>query len=118
MEYKNIDRRSRLDLCSLSELAIVDAVYEVEKIGADERLTKAIDLLQKARNLVADYLDEKLTPENVKELFGGINLNRYLKKEVEQGKIDFRLRATPNFKFYIHPQDKDGETFDGNYING
>lgn len=52
-------RRMRLDLNTPAELAIYKAMQEVEKAGADVRLTNAINLLDKARNLVADYVDEK-----------------------------------------------------------
>ncbi len=51
-------RRSRLDLCEPSEKAIYDATQEVEKLGADERLTNAVVKLSEARELVSDYIDE------------------------------------------------------------
>ncbi len=51
-------RRNRLDLSTPAELAIRNAVDEVEKIGADVRLTNAIILLDQARELVADFVDE------------------------------------------------------------
>lgn len=60
MGEQQFPRRSQLYLCVPSELAIYNATHEVEKIGADVRLTKAINLLSEARNLVADYIDEKL----------------------------------------------------------
>lgn len=50
-------RRSRLDLNTPAERAIYDAMQEVEKVGADTRLTEAVILLSKARDLVADYVD-------------------------------------------------------------
>ena len=40
-----------------AELAILNAMIEVEKVGADERLTTAVTLLEKARNSVADFVD-------------------------------------------------------------
>jgi hypothetical protein len=52
-------RRSRKDLMWPSELAITDAIYEVEKMGADIRLTNAEIKLMEARNLIADYIDDK-----------------------------------------------------------
>jgi hypothetical protein len=58
-EYK-IPRRIRLELNEPAELAIRNAVNLVERLGADTRLTKASILLQQARELVADYIDEKL----------------------------------------------------------
>lgn len=59
MSTNEIQRRNRLDLSEPAELAIRKAVDEVEKIGADVRLTKAINLLHKARELVADFIDGK-----------------------------------------------------------
>ena len=52
-------RRQQLDKCTLAELAIYKAMEEVEKIGADVRLTDAINKLNEARNLVADFVDEQ-----------------------------------------------------------
>lgn len=52
-------RRNRLDLMTPSELSIVNAVGEVEKLPADVRLTEAVILLTKAQSIVADYLDEQ-----------------------------------------------------------
>jgi SHS2 domain-containing protein len=56
---KTIDyqRRIRLDLMTPAELAIYNAMLEVEKIGADKRLTEAVIKLQDARTLVADFID-------------------------------------------------------------
>jgi hypothetical protein len=56
----NIPRRNRLDLSEPAELAIRKSVDEVEKIGADVRLTEAVILLDKARELVDDFIDEQL----------------------------------------------------------
>lgn len=52
-----LPRRSRLDLNTPAELAIFNAMQEVEKAGADVRLTEAIILLDKAKNAVADFVD-------------------------------------------------------------
>lgn len=52
-------RRVRLDLNTQAEIAIREAVTEVEKVGASPLLTDAIILLDKARNLVADYIDQE-----------------------------------------------------------
>ena len=60
MSDKNeFPRRSRLDLCKPAELAIYNAIQEVEKMGADIKLTDAIVKLQEAKELVADYIDSK-----------------------------------------------------------
>lgn len=53
-------RRAKLYECFPAELAITTAVGEIEKIGYDVRLTEAQILLNKARDLVSDYIDEKL----------------------------------------------------------
>ena len=55
---KDYSRRSRLDLCTPAELAIYNAMVELEKTGADVRLTEAGLLLQQAKNLVADFVDD------------------------------------------------------------
>ena len=42
-------------------------------------------------------------------------LLNYFEKEIFEGKIDFRLRATKienGVEFYIHPDGRDGETID------
>ncbi len=52
-------RRNRLDLNTPAEKTIYFAMQEVEKMGADIKLTEAITLLSNARNLVADYIDNK-----------------------------------------------------------
>ena len=55
-----IRRRDRLDLNTPAEVAIFKAMQEVEKSGADEKLTEAVILLAKARSLVADYVESVL----------------------------------------------------------
>lgn len=54
-----IPRRMRLELNTPAELAIHNAMLEVEKIWADVKLTEAVILLQKAKNLVSNYIDEE-----------------------------------------------------------
>jgi len=41
-----------------AELKILEATHLIEKMGADVRLTKAQILLSRARDLVADVVDE------------------------------------------------------------
>ena len=53
-----IPRRIRMDLWHPAELAIQNAVNEVEKMAADVRLTNAVILLGKARESVADFIDD------------------------------------------------------------
>lgn len=54
-------RRNMINEMTPAELLIHNAVLEVEKIGADVRLTEAIVLLTKARELVADFVDSGIT---------------------------------------------------------
>jgi hypothetical protein len=53
------NRRNKIWLMTTAEKAIYNAVVEVEKVGADEKLTEAVSLLEKARNLVADFIENK-----------------------------------------------------------
>ena len=59
MENNTIPRRIRLDLNTPAELAIHNAMQEVEKVGADPKLTEAVILLSKAKELVSDYVDSQ-----------------------------------------------------------
>lgn len=52
-------RRNRLDQMTPAELAIYNAIQEVEKAGADVRLTDAVVLLSKAKDKVSDFVDGK-----------------------------------------------------------
>jgi hypothetical protein len=58
-QHKNMEtpRRIRLDLNEPAELAIYNAMTEVEKLPGDVRLTHAVIKLGEAKNLVADYID-------------------------------------------------------------
>ena len=58
----NFPRRICLDQLVPAEKAIYDAVQAVEAMPADARLTKAVVLLQQAREQVADFVDDKPTP--------------------------------------------------------
>lgn len=55
-----IPRRAKLWLNVPAELAIDAAIRRIEDMGADTRLTEAQMLLGKAKDLVAEYIDEKL----------------------------------------------------------
>ena len=52
-------RRNQLDKCIPAELAIREAMHEVEKVGADVKLTDAIKKLNEALDLVGDFVDGK-----------------------------------------------------------
>ena len=56
---EDFPRRNQLDKCTPAELAIYKAMEEVEKVGADVKLTNAIIKLQEAKELVADFVDGK-----------------------------------------------------------
>jgi hypothetical protein len=56
-------RRNRLDLNTPAELAIYNAMQEVEKMPANEKNTRVIMLLTQAKELVSDMVDEKLSEE-------------------------------------------------------
>lgn len=58
----DLPRRIRLDLNTPAELAIRNAMKEIEKMEASTLLTDAVVLLGQALNLVADYIDTSLTP--------------------------------------------------------
>lgn len=53
----DIPRRIQLEHMTPAERAIYDAVQVVEGAGCDARLTEAVILLQKARDMVADFVD-------------------------------------------------------------
>lgn len=53
-------RRFNLAFCSISELAIKKAMQEVEKLGADDKLTEAIMLLTDAHTIVSDFIDKSI----------------------------------------------------------
>lgn len=58
-ETKKVDyfRRVTLDLMTPAELAIYNAMQEVEKLPADVRLTNAIVALNEAKCHVANFVD-------------------------------------------------------------
>lgn len=60
----NTPRRLRLDLNTGGELAIFNAVQEVERMGADPRLTEVSEMLLKAKNLLSDYVDSEIDKDH------------------------------------------------------
>ena len=54
----DIPRRIRLDLMLPAEVAIYNAIQEVQKIEVDIRLTEAIIKLHEAIELVANYVND------------------------------------------------------------
>lgn len=59
----DIPRRIRIDKLVPAETAIKKATDLVEELGADPRLTEAVNFLSKARMLVADVVDERAAEE-------------------------------------------------------
>lgn len=67
MENENtIPRRNQMDKCVPAELAIFNAIQEVEKLGADTSLTDAVVKLIQAKELVSNYIDKQGNGENLK----------------------------------------------------
>lgn len=62
-----IPRRNNLERCVKAEITIDNAIGEVDILCGDsdssKKLTEAIMMLQDARELVSDYVDEKLKEE-------------------------------------------------------
>lgn len=52
-------RRADIQQMSPAELAILEAMREVEKMPADTRLTNAVIKLSEAQRFVADFIDDK-----------------------------------------------------------
>jgi len=52
-------RRASIDHLTPAEMAIYNAIQEVEKMAADTRLTNAVLKLQEAKELVSDFIDEQ-----------------------------------------------------------
>lgn len=65
MEANTTPRRNRLDLMEPAEKMIQEAIWEIETIGADERLTKAEYLMSKAKDLISDFIDKKPLPPSL-----------------------------------------------------
>lgn len=54
-----IPRRNNIDLNTPAELAIQDAIHQVENMGADEKLTAIVVMLDAAKDLLSDFIDEQ-----------------------------------------------------------
>ena len=50
-------RRSSIEHCTPVEKMICEVAWQVENLGADVRLTEAINKLKEARELIADFVD-------------------------------------------------------------
>lgn len=70
-ENNNIPRRAMLTTMVPAELGIHEAVNKIELLGADERLTNAINLMWQAKEMISDYVDENgITAEAQPATFG------------------------------------------------
>ncbi len=58
-ERSGIPRRACVDRMTPAELAIREAIRVVEEAGGDPLLTEAVNLLQKAKDKVSDFVDTK-----------------------------------------------------------
>ncbi len=58
MKTDEFPRRIRLDRMVPAEKAIYNAMQEVEKLSADVKLTEAVTLLSRAKDLVSDFIDD------------------------------------------------------------
>lgn len=56
----NIPRRIDILRNTPAELAIRNAINEVEKVGADIKLTQSVILLSQALDKLSDYIDEQI----------------------------------------------------------
>lgn len=53
-----LSRRNNMEKLSPAEFAIMRAMDIIGRLDADERLTEAMVFLDKARNKVADFIDD------------------------------------------------------------
>ncbi len=58
MKEDKVPRRNRIDKMVPAELSIYNAIKEVEKLWASEKLTESIILLEKAKDMVSDVIDD------------------------------------------------------------
>lgn len=57
---QNVPRRNMIPEWCEAEKLIQDAIWAIEKMGADTRLTDAQTMLSQAKDKVSDYYDEQL----------------------------------------------------------
>lgn len=53
----SIIRRNVLTLMTPLEVEIQNIIYEIEKTGADTKLTQAVILMSQAKDLISDFID-------------------------------------------------------------
>jgi hypothetical protein len=98
----SIPRRNRIDRSTAAENAIRAAVDAVEAMGADPRLTKAVNLLTMARETVADFVDG--IPESrswVRALSGPESAMSRIKRNTD---VVDRITAAPDTVRVEHKQ--------------
>lgn len=65
VDKNTMPRRYRVDLFTPVEKMIYECQGEVEKMGADVRLTDALNLLIEARHKIADFIDDFNQPKQI-----------------------------------------------------
>lgn len=99
---KPFPRRNRLDLNEPAELAIRNAVSEVEKMPADVRLTNAVVLLDQARWAVADFIDNKKSFNPFGPAMAWIKaIDGLPKNPVSRQRVSIKFKGSPNFMVFI-----------------
>lgn len=63
LTMNEIPRRCQLDKLTLAELAIHNAIQEIERMGANVTLTRIISTLNIAKDMLSDYVDRNLPIE-------------------------------------------------------
>ena len=135
MDTNQTPRRIRLDLNLPSEIAIYKAMLAIEEMPGDVRLTNAGIKLQEAKNLVADFIDERMQfcfdpskrdwPEDFiyengtytcKCVSCGLQFNGYKRR------VQCKVCATPNWRELAKkkaPEDtKDNKAWAGAWLDG
>ena len=56
----DIPRRKQYNLNTNAEIALRAAMLEIERMPADVRTTQAVLLVESARNIIADIVDENI----------------------------------------------------------
>jgi hypothetical protein len=95
MENELKSRRVRMDLWGPIEHALFNIMQEIEKMGADVLLTKAVTHLGEARYCVSDYIEEQ--QQNI--ISSAENAEKEY-KEVRPYLISYRWGRSDNPKSY------------------
>lgn len=69
-------RKNRLDLNIPAEMAIYNAIQEVEKLGAAPKLTEVVEMLSNSKELLSEYVDSKQDEVELVKHFNTLLENR------------------------------------------